>query len=301
MNKTEITEYIRSNKGAEIAVLQSRYDVSYKEAKSVVDELIAKGELVYGGGVKYYYINKPDDRARRPKFFDKRSLFDEGRIVERLDRLRADSEEDTDEFDEDEEEELRIKALRYCIDKGYASVSLLQRAFPIGFYRACKTVEWMENEGYISSYDSDGKPPRPHKMLITEQEFESKFFLADCSDSEDEDSETDKKFEEYLRYVRENTEEIDCQYDNGGEEAPEHNSWNNEYDFLSAVCERIKRLICSDKKMGRQSALKKAEFCLLAVNETQDKRTIEVYERLVYEIKNLSAYRYAQLKKKFLS
>ena len=51
--------------------------------------------------------------------------------------------------------------------------------------------------------------------------------------------------------------------------------------------------------MGQKGAVKKAETYLEAVRDTHDGKMVEVYERLVYEIKNISSYLYKQLKKQY--
>ena len=80
---------------------------------------------------------------------------------------------------------------------------------------------------------------------------------------------------------------------------PLHPSWDNEDEFAKVVMERMERLIKSDKRMGQQGAVKKAETYLEAVRDTHDRKMLQVYERLVYEIKNTSSYLYGQLKKQF--
>ena len=71
---------------------------------------------------------------------------------------------------------------------------------------------------------------------------------------------------------------------------PLHPSWDNEDEFAKVVMERMERLIKSDKRMGQQGAVKKAETYLEAVRDTHDRKMLQVYERLVYEIKNTSSY-----------
>lgn len=78
---------------------------------------------------------------------------------------------------------------------------------------------------------------------------------------------------------------------------PVHPSWDNEQEFNRAVLERMEMLIRSDAKRGRTATVKRAENLLDGVRDTHDRKMCEVYERLVYEIKNTSGYMYAQLKK----
>ncbi|MDE6104470.1 MAG: hypothetical protein K2G38_02120, partial [Clostridia bacterium] len=148
-------------------------------------------------------------------------------------------------------------------------------------------------------------------------------------DDEDEDDE-DKSFEFFEQYMKENSdlfdeveeeaEEFDEQFKEQSQRLadvvsliagkkstpitadvmPMHPSWADEDKFTEAVMERMERLIKSDKKMGVQGAIKKAETYLEAVRDTVDRKAMQVYERLVYELKNTSAYLYGQLKKQFI-
>ena len=60
-----------------------------------------------------------------------------------------------------------IKALYYCVISNQASVSMIQRRFPVGYIKACKIIDWMENMNYVTQ--SEGSKPR--KVLLTKEEF----------------------------------------------------------------------------------------------------------------------------------
>ncbi len=60
-----------------------------------------------------------------------------------------------------------IKALKYCVTSNQASVSMIQRRFPVGYIKACKIIDWMENMNYVTQ--SEGSKPR--KVLLTKEEF----------------------------------------------------------------------------------------------------------------------------------
>ncbi len=71
----------------------------------------------------------------------------------------------------DEVEPVYIDALRYVILSESASISMIQRKCSVGYNKAGKIVEWMEDMGYISSFDG----MKARKVLITKEEFESKY------------------------------------------------------------------------------------------------------------------------------
>ena len=89
MNKDEIISFIKQNKGVEIATLQKQFDLTYKDAKSIIDELLSKGSLVYAEGVKYNYVDQKPTRSQH-----------------------ADDSDDDDEDDEDEDDEAKVMAER---------------------------------------------------------------------------------------------------------------------------------------------------------------------------------------------
>ena len=70
-----------------------------------------------------------------------------------------------------EVEAVYIDALRYVIISGSASISMIQRKCSVGYNKAGKIVEWMEEMGYISSFDG----AKARKVLISKEEFESKY------------------------------------------------------------------------------------------------------------------------------
>ena len=68
-------------------------------------------------------------------------------------------------------EEVYIEALRFIIQSGSASISMIQRKCSVGYNKAGKIIEWMEDMGYISAFDG----AKARKVLITKEEFESKY------------------------------------------------------------------------------------------------------------------------------
>ena len=48
---------------------------------------------------------------------------------------------------------------------------MIQRRCSVGYPKAGKIIEWMENMGYISAFDG----AKARKVLLTPEEFESKY------------------------------------------------------------------------------------------------------------------------------
>jgi len=60
-----------------------------------------------------------------------------------------------------------VEAVQLAVDTGKISTSLLQRKLGLGYGRAAKIIDEMEDKGYVGA--SDGQKPR--KILITQDEF----------------------------------------------------------------------------------------------------------------------------------
>ncbi len=68
-------------------------------------------------------------------------------------------------------EPLYVDALKQVIQVGTTSITMIQRAFAVGYNKAGQIVEWMENNGYISEFDGS----KSRKVFITMEEFEEMF------------------------------------------------------------------------------------------------------------------------------
>ena len=54
---------------------------------------------------------------------------------------------------------------------GQASISMIQRRCGVGYPKAGKIIEWMENMGYIATFNGS----KARDVLMTKEEFESKY------------------------------------------------------------------------------------------------------------------------------
>ena len=69
----------------------------------------------------------------------------------------------------EDEDELFYEACEFVIDHGGASSSSLQRRFKIGYNRAARLIDMMEQQGFIS----EARGSKPRDVLITEAELET--------------------------------------------------------------------------------------------------------------------------------
>ena len=81
----------------------------------------------------------------------------------------------------------------------------------------------------------------------------------------------------------------------------EHPLWESESEFNKALIEQEMLIITSDVSLNLQGALAKAEVCLGEARAAADEKMVQVYEKLVYNLKHMSPYQYAALKKWYFS
>lgn len=66
-------------------------------------------------------------------------------------------------------DELLPEAISLVVEEGQASISLLQRRLKIGYARAARIIDEMEERGIVGGYEGS----KPRKVLITPEELES--------------------------------------------------------------------------------------------------------------------------------
>ena|GEM_PF-107759 len=70
-----------------------------------------------------------------------------------------------------QEDELLGEAVRIVLDSGQASISMIQRKLRVGYARAARLVDMMEEQGYVSGFDGS----KPRKVLIKRAQWEAIF------------------------------------------------------------------------------------------------------------------------------
>ena len=97
-----------------------------------------------------------------------------------MDSIERANVPDAEKGNRDLEDELLPEAIELVVHAQQASVSMLQRRFRIGYNRAARIIDMMEDRQIIGP--SDGS--RPRNVLISEEEFE--FMRESTEDIEDE-------------------------------------------------------------------------------------------------------------------
>ena len=78
------------------------------------------------------------------------------------------SENSSFENDDSDRDELLPKAIELVVDAGQASVSLIQRKFKVGYARAARIVDQMEERGIIGGFEGS----KPRQILISRQQWQ---------------------------------------------------------------------------------------------------------------------------------
>ncbi|MDE6355977.1 MAG: DNA translocase FtsK [Clostridia bacterium] len=178
-----ITGLIKSNLPTRIGFKVNSFD----DAKTIFDfggaeKLLGKGDLYYrspdgadlariqGCFVDTHEVQKVTDfvKANNETYFDQ-SVSDFINTVEQEETPASlSSSGDGEEVNTDTKiDDTFIKALKYCVTSNQASVSMIQRRFPVGYIKACKIIDWMEKMNYVTQ--SEGSKPR--KVLLSKDEF----------------------------------------------------------------------------------------------------------------------------------
>ena len=73
--------------------------------------------------------------------------------------------------DDEDEDPLWEESVRWVVDRGQGSTSMLQRRFSIGFQRASRLLDMMEERKIVGERDG----PRPREVLMNHHEIELLF------------------------------------------------------------------------------------------------------------------------------
>lgn len=136
--------YFRSAENPELTRIQGCF-VDTHEVQRVTDFIKAHNETYFDQGLSDFINTVEEEAPAAPA-------------------LGGGDGGDDEEFKIDD---THIKALKYCVTSNQASVSMIQRRFPVGYIKACKIIDWMEKMNYITP--SEGSKPR--KVLLSKDEF----------------------------------------------------------------------------------------------------------------------------------
>ena len=101
----------------------------------------------------------------------KSAEYDE-KISEEINRLAAqekakNSTRDSDGGDSSDEDEMLPQAIEVVVEAGQASTSLLQRKLKLGYARAARIIDQLENRGIVGPFEG----AKPRQVLVTRQQW----------------------------------------------------------------------------------------------------------------------------------
>ena len=144
------------------------------------EKLLGKGDMLFSpvGSTKPYRVQGP---YISEKEIDKVIKFvkKEGGNPDYDEELRSAIENADKKSSKEPQDELTEDAIAFIFKSKQASVSMLQRRFRIGYNRAARIVDIMEEMGVVGP--QDGSSPR--KVLMNREEFEN---LKDAQNSQEE-------------------------------------------------------------------------------------------------------------------
>ena len=165
-----ITGLIKANIPSRISFAVS----SQVDSRTILD--MAGAEKLLGkGDMLYYPIGKPKPVRLQGAFVSEKEVE---RVVEFL-KSRSSAKYDDDIIEEinsssepveenfDDTDELLPQAIEMVVEAGQASVSLVQRKFKVGYARAARIIDQMEERGIIGGYEGS----KPRQLLITKQQW----------------------------------------------------------------------------------------------------------------------------------
>ena len=164
-----VTGLIKANIPSRIAFsVSSQFDSRTILDTAGAEKLLGKGDMLYSpvGSNKPYRVQGPyisdAEIDKLIKFVKKQGgdpVYDE--------ELKNAIESNDASKKPDSEDELTEDAIAYILKSKQASVSMLQRRFRIGYNRAARIIDEIEERGIIGP--SDGS--RPRQVLVTEDEY----------------------------------------------------------------------------------------------------------------------------------
>ena len=113
--------------------------ISDKEVEKVVDFVKANGEATYN-----------DD------------------ILEQIEKANSTDKEIEEQENDDDTDPLLMEAIEVVVETGQASTSFIQRRFKVGYARAGRIIDQMEERGVISGYQGS----KPREVLMTKERLE---------------------------------------------------------------------------------------------------------------------------------
>ena len=186
---------------------------------------------------------------------------------------------------EDRNGKLAIAALKLCASEGYVSPWLLCKTQHVDDSTAKLICFWLYVNGFIKR---DGKDENKYLLAMPEN-----LFFACCHEAEKKKSSLGQ-FASILNDAGEQKQK------KGHEGGAEPQKYENDRQFRRLVRAKLVAVICTDLKMTRSKAVIKAEGCLCAARDIGSYKAAAVYEKVIFELNNMSDYMFNRLKSRLV-
>ena len=171
-----ITGLIKANIPSRIAFAVT----SQVDSRTILDmvgaeRLVGKGDMLFAplGSTKPTRIQgtfiSDEEVKRLIEFVKQQASVDEAAEADVLDTIEKANTPDAEKGDRDFEDDLLPDAIELVVSAGNASVSMLQRRFRIGYNRAARIIDMMEDRQIVGPPDGS----RPRQVLISEEDLEN--------------------------------------------------------------------------------------------------------------------------------
>lgn len=184
-------------------------------------------------------------------------------------------------IDGDRNSKLAVAALKLCASEGYVSPWLLCKTQRIDDSTAEFICFWLYVNDFIKRDESD---ENKYLMSIPEN-----MFFSCCQEAEERRNSLGH-LAGAIKKIGEQKQEKEQ------EERASLQKYVNNYQFRKVVRSKLIALVRTDLKMTRAKAITKAEGCLCAARDMGNDKAAAVYEKVIFELNNMSDYMFNRLK-----
>ena len=171
-----ITGLIKANIPSRIAFAVT----SQVDSRTILDgvgaeKLVGNGDMLFApiGSTKPTRIQgnfiSDEEVKKLIQYTQQQGEVDEAAEADVLDTIERANTPDAEKGNRDFEDELLPDAIELVVDQGSASVSMLQRRFRIGYNRAARIIDMMEDRQVVGPADGS----RPRQVLISKADLEN--------------------------------------------------------------------------------------------------------------------------------
>ena len=184
-------------------------------------------------------------------------------------------------IDGDRNSKLAVAALKLCASEGYVSPWLLCKTQHVDDSTAEFICFWLYVNDFVKRDESD---ENKYLLAIPENTFFS------CCQEAEERKNSLGHLAGAIKKIGEQKQEKEQ------EERASLQKYVNNYQFRKVVRSKLIALVRTDLKMTRAKAITKAEGCLCAARDMGNDKAAAVYEKVIFELNNMSDYMFNRLK-----